>query len=298
MSLFSAAKKVEKKYENLLHTITGEYNATSYNILNPNFLTYHFMNRYVGEFSVFAKGILLDIGCGIKPYYRLFSVEDRSASGGKDRVNGYYGLDYPESITTEESRVSPSSRDPEYSGLGTSINRYNKPDIWGNGMHLPIKAKAVDSVVSFMVLEHISEPELFIQEVRRVIKPEGTVILSTVQAYPIHHEKYDFFRYTRLGLHYLFEKYGFEIVVLKPHGHFFVHSGEMINHYVNRRLFRNVKWNSLKIVLGMVKVLLTPVLLLFTMIVNSISLILNYIDIDETFTTGYTVLAKLKNGTQ
>ena len=277
MSLFSVAKKFEEKYENLLHTITGEYNATSYNILNPNFLTYHFMNRYVGEFSVFAKGILLDIGCGIKPYYRLF----------KDNVNGYYGLDYPESINTEESRV-----------LGTSINRHNKPDIWGNGMHLPIKAKAVDSVVSFMVLEHISEPELFIQEVRRVIKPEGTVILSTVQAYPIHHEKYDFFRYTRLGLHYLFEKYGFEIIDLKPHGRFFVHIGELLNHYMNRRLFRNVKWNSLKIVLGMVKVLLTPVLLLFTMIVNSISLILNYIDIDETFTTGYTVLAKLKNGTQ
>ena len=279
MSLFSIAKTCEKKYEKFLSKITGEYNAVHYNILNPNFLTYHFMNMYVGEFSsrlCGTKGVLLDIGCGIKPYHRIF----------QNRVKKYYGLDYPEGINTDESRV-----------LGTMENRpdlFAKPDIWGDGMHLPIKSRSIDTAVSFMVLEHISEPDLFLKEVNRVMRVDGIIILSTVQAYPIHHNKYDFYRYTRLGLRYLFEKNGCEIVSIKPHGRFFVHISEMINHYVNRRLFRNVKGNYLKIAGGILKVILTPLLLLFTMIVNVIALIFNKIDIDETFTTGYTVLVKLQ----
>ena len=145
-----------------------------------------------------------------------------------------------------------------------------------------------------MVLEYINEPDIFIKEISRALKPKGKLILSTLQAYPVHHEKFDFFRFTKHGIKYLLGKNNLEIVSLKYNGRFFVHIGEMIVHYVNRRLFRNVNGVFWKTLFGFIKVILTPFLIMFTFFVNVICLILNYIDIDETFTTSYTVLAKKK----
>ena len=42
----------------------------------------------------------------------------------------------------------------------------------------------------------------------RVLKPGGQLILTTVQDWEIHQHPNDFFRYTRYGLEYLFEKAG------------------------------------------------------------------------------------------
>lgn len=229
------------------------------------------MNKYIKEFSAQSDGILLDIGCGVKPYYRIF----------KNHVTRYIGLDYKESINVEELETI------------TSTNRM--PDIWGNAIFLPIKSNSVNTVFTSMVLEHINEPEFFIKEIFRILKPEGKLILTTVQSYPLHHDKYDFFRFTKHGIKYLFEKNNLQIISIKQNGRFFVHIGEMIVHFVNRRLFRNVNGIFLKTIFGIIKVLLTPLLILFTFFINVLCLILNYIDIDETFTTSYTVLA-IKKG--
>ncbi len=44
--------------------------------------------------------------------------------------------------------------------------------------HLPMKNKEIDTAVMNMVVHHISQPQLSINEVSRVIKPGGTFILS------------------------------------------------------------------------------------------------------------------------
>jgi len=206
----------------------------------------------------------------MKPYYKIFN----------SRVRRYIGLDYKESINAEDLEIAQSK------------NR--KPDIWGDAIFLPLKSDSVDTVFSSMVLEYINEPDIFIKEISRALKPKGKLILSTLQAYPVHHEKFDFFRFTKHGIKYLLGKNNLEIVSLKYNGRFFVHIGEMIVHYVNRRLFRNVNGVFWKTLFGFIKVILTPFLIMFTFFVNVICLILNYIDIDETFTTSYTVLAKKK----
>jgi ArsR family transcriptional regulator len=44
--------------------------------------------------------------------------------------------------------------------------------------HLPMKNKEIDTAIMNMVLHHISQPELSIAEVYRVLKPDGIFILS------------------------------------------------------------------------------------------------------------------------
>ena len=103
-----------------------------------------------------------------------------------------------------------------------------KPDIWGNAVFLPVKTGSIDTVFASMVLEHISEPDVFMKEISRILKPNSKLILLTPQSYPLHHEQFDFYRFTKLGIKYLMEKNNIEIISLKQNGRFYVHIGEMI----------------------------------------------------------------------
>ena len=49
----------------------------------------------------------------------------------------------------------------------------------GNALDLPLEDASVDVVVSFETLEHVREHESFVSEVRRVLRPGGTFIVSS-----------------------------------------------------------------------------------------------------------------------
>jgi ubiquinone/menaquinone biosynthesis C-methylase UbiE len=49
----------------------------------------------------------------------------------------------------------------------------------GNTSKIPMESNSTDVVVSFETIEHINEQELFLSEIKRVLKENGTLILST-----------------------------------------------------------------------------------------------------------------------
>ena len=49
----------------------------------------------------------------------------------------------------------------------------------GNAMDIPLPTGSVDVVVSFETIEHVPQPERFLAECRRVLAPEGTLVVST-----------------------------------------------------------------------------------------------------------------------
>lgn len=51
--------------------------------------------------------------------------------------------------------------------------------IGGDANALPVKAGALDVIVSFETLEHLKEPKRFLLEAARALKPDGDLILST-----------------------------------------------------------------------------------------------------------------------
>ncbi len=51
--------------------------------------------------------------------------------------------------------------------------------ILGDGTKIPLEDNAVDIVVSFETIEHIEDYETFMREVKRVLKDDGLLILST-----------------------------------------------------------------------------------------------------------------------
>jgi SAM-dependent methyltransferase len=95
-------------------------------------------------------------------------------------------------------------------GIGDHTWDYSKVDVLGDICALPFRPGVFDAVINIQVLEHIKEPRQCVAEMARALKPGGQLILTTVQCWEIHQHPNDFFRFTRYGLTYLFDKAGLE----------------------------------------------------------------------------------------
>lgn len=83
----------------------------------------------------------------------------------------------------------------------------------GDAQALGLADAAFDVVLCTEVLEHLPEPQRAIDEMRRVLKPGGTLLLTTRFLFPIHDAPHDYFRFTKYGLRHLLR--GFEILELE-----------------------------------------------------------------------------------
>src|SRR5690606_19107127 len=81
---------------------------------------------------------------------------------------------------------------------------------------LPIRSQTIDHVVSFEVLEHLSEPAVMLTEAYRVLRPNGEIILSAPFQWWVHEAPWDYCRYTCHGLQHIFGKAGFRNIVVTP----------------------------------------------------------------------------------
>jgi SAM-dependent methyltransferase len=124
--------------------------------------------------------VVLDVGCGHKPYLDWFGSAQ------------YFGMDRS---TTDTS-----------------------PDFLGDACKLPIQSGVADIVFSTQVIEHVPNPHEMINEFHRVLKPNGSLILSGPLYWPLHEEPFDFFRFTKHGFALLLGNAGFSQWTIKEDG--------------------------------------------------------------------------------
>lgn len=144
-------------------------------LVNPFFLTRRALARAMRQMAPSVQGRVLDVGCGQKPYLGMLSV------------SSYIGLE----IDTPENR------------------RGKRADAFYDGTHFPFDSGEFDSVLCNQVLEHVFEPDMFIAEVHRVLKPGGTLVLTVPFVWDEHEQPYDYARYSSFGLRHLLSKHGF-----------------------------------------------------------------------------------------
>ena len=78
----------------------------------------------------------------------------------------------------KEMGVNATGVDVSESNLKRARERHERV-LFYNGMHLPFKDESFHSVGALNVLEHVEDPEAFILELARVLRPGGTVVLSS-----------------------------------------------------------------------------------------------------------------------
>jgi ubiquinone/menaquinone biosynthesis C-methylase UbiE/uncharacterized protein YbaR (Trm112 family) len=76
-----------------------------------------------------------------------------------------------------------------------------------DGLSIPFEDGVFDGVIAQAVLEHVAAPEKCVDEIWRVLKPEGLVYAETAFMQQVHGAPYDFTRFTYLGHRRLFRKF-------------------------------------------------------------------------------------------
>jgi SAM-dependent methyltransferase len=145
--------------------------------INPFYFARKYLNSAMVSLSPEISGSLLDVGCGTKPYKNIFNV------------SAYIGLDIDSSITRKR---------------GIADDLYD-------GIRFPYGNAAFDSVLCNQVLEHVFNPNEFLQEINRVLKPGGKLLLTVPFVWDEHEQPYDYARYSSFGLRALLEKGGFVV---------------------------------------------------------------------------------------
>lgn len=135
-----------------------------------------------------GSAVFLDVGAGRCPYRNLFS--------------GKYG----EYIAVDVAECIPEG--------GLDGIEY----LEGAAEQIPLPDASVDVVLFNQVLEHVVDPDLSLQEIFRVLKPNGVMFASVPHVSPVHLEPYDFRRYTDLGLRQILEKHNYSDIEIDLSG--------------------------------------------------------------------------------
>lgn len=145
---------------------------------NPFYFARKGLYENISMLSKYIKGDTLDIGCGQKPYEKLFNSSE------------YIGLE----LDLPENR------------------RSKKADYFYDGNTFPFQDNEFDSVIANEVFEHIFNPDDFLNEIRRVLKPAGTLLMTVPFVWDEHEQPFDYARYSSFGLKHLLKKSGFEVI--------------------------------------------------------------------------------------
>lgn len=211
-----------------------------------NYLVNHILDKSLKYFaSKYFKGSLIDIGCGTKPYKTLIAPY----------VTKHVGVDHQETL-----------HDP------------SNIDLFGSVYKIPVDDASFDSALCSAVLEHLEEPEQALRECYRVLKPGGVAVYSVPFIWHIHEEPRDFYRFSKYGIKYLFEKSGFEIVELKALSGFWVTFGQLFVYNLYRYNRRPLRWTGIIPVLGL--------------LIQGIAYVLDKLDKSEEWTWMYMVAAR------
>lgn len=142
-----------------------------------------FYDLYLKEY---AKGKLLDLGCGEAPLFAAYRnyVTDNICVDWKNTLHKSRYLDF----------------------------EYDLNEV------LPFANGEFDTIILSDVLEHIYRPEHLFKEISRVLSLGGKVLMNAPFFYWIHEQPQDYYRFTEFALRRFIDSSGLRLVRLEPIG--------------------------------------------------------------------------------
>jgi len=153
----------------------GQLYQQTYNILcgsHPYYRPWHFQWLFLRDVHKWQfdrikhlQGLILDVGCGSRSYEQWINQAE---------YNQYIGIDL--------------------SGNQNADVHISADGKW------PFADNSIDAILFTQVLEHVRQPMVIIDEITRVLKPNGLVIITVPFMYPAHGLPHDYRRYTLNGI--------------------------------------------------------------------------------------------------
>jgi len=138
---------------------------------------------YDANIKEFAKGKLLDLGCGKAPLYDTYSpfVDEITLADWANSLHKNKYLDVECDITKK----------------------------------LPFKNNSFDTIILSDVLEHIPNPNDVMKEVHRILKPNGIVLMNAPFFYWLHEVPHDYNRYTEFMIRKMIEDNKMQVIKIE-----------------------------------------------------------------------------------
>jgi SAM-dependent methyltransferase len=140
-------------------------------------------DKYIPQF---AKGRLIDLGCGKVPFFEA------------------YRRQVTENVCVDWQHTEHVNEHLDYT---CDLNE-----------RIPFNDGEFDTVILSDVLEHVAEPGRLWCEMARILKPSGKVLANVPFYYWLHEQPYDYYRYTEYALRRFAQLANFRILVLTPIG--------------------------------------------------------------------------------
>lgn len=193
--------------------------------LNPFYFARKELHREIEHFAPKMRGQLLDVGCGTKPYRMLFSA-----------ASDYAGLE----VDTTGNRAA------------------KRADFFYDGNTFPFEDASHDGVICNQVLEHVFNPDQFLREISRVLKPGGDLLLTVPFVWDEHEQPWDYARYSSFGLRSLLERNGFVVIEQRKTNA----DARVLFQLVNAYLYKILHTSNAKMNLVVCAVIMAPFTLL------------------------------------
>lgn len=165
--------KLGKAYQDVYELLAGAH---------PGQRPWHFqwsavtdLHRELARIAPRIGGVVLDVGCGSKPYRSWFG-----------RATGYVGIDIAD---------------------GPEVDVVVGPEA-----NWPFEDAQYDAVVSIEVLEHVENLEHTLGEIRRTLKPGGLLVVAMPFLYNEHGAPGDYRRFTKFSARRLLPDFKLESV--------------------------------------------------------------------------------------
>ncbi len=239
----------------IIPILTGENKAPNIYITNMGYLNHKYLQKSFIKSLSYINGKCADIGSGNAIYKEMI-------------------LEYvDEYIAVDKANVHKHM-------FQTSKEKFIDADI----KDLPFISNSIDTIILTQVLEHIDEPFKALNEVKRVLKKDGILILSVPFIYHAHATPYDYFRFSEYGLKSICKNYSFEILEFHQQGYV----GTTLVSILNGFLWEIASKNKI-----LRNTLFLPFLLLIFTINNIIGLFLDKFK-NKNFTPNFWLIIKNK----
>lgn len=222
--------------------------------LHPRHLAQRELRRLVALEASNLRGKLLDVGCGRKPYAEFFN-----------HVDAYVGIDVP-----------------------TTMHGTEFVDVMATAQALPFKDACFDGILCTEVLEHCPEPTQVLEEMRRVSKPGGYLLLTVPLSEQLHEDPFDFYRFTVHGLTYLLGKTGWQIQRIHPRGGTWLEIG----YRLSSALYTVIGAKKDSFGASHPRLFLGPIAIFICAVVQWVASVINNLAPTPLSTIGYSVIAR------
>jgi SAM-dependent methyltransferase len=182
------------------------------NISASYYITRHLLFEAMCENVWVLQQRVLDFGAGSSPYRSLIHCDE------------YIRVDF-------DSKGHPHDKEEKA--------------IMYDGKRIPFRDGYFHSILATEVLEHIFNLEEILQELHRVLRHRGVILITKPFMCATHEIPNDCSRYTEYGIRYLLEKNGFEIITYRKIGTSIQSQMQMFMSYLDSYVI--CKFNKLKL---------------------------------------------------